>query len=325
MPARAGAVADRPIRRRHGFEEREGRRTFVKVATDVQPVEDLRREAEILSLLEGRMPRCAAPALLDWNEEEGALRVEAVAGGDLASRIHATGLLEVPAASALGAALAELHREGRAICADLGRARSGPVGVHRPSPGDMRGLSSGAMETIVLLQRSSSLCAHLDRLCVPPAEETLIHGDVRMENVMVDRPPQLRLVNWEFAGTGEGLWDVAHAIAWSLGAWMSSIPQIPGLSPDRLMTEAGLPLAAVSPGLGALWRAYRTGAPRDGDALRRCLDLVAVRLVQLAVEAAGDAEDVRAVSAMELQLAENILERPAALCPRLLGLALDDG
>ena len=121
------------------------------------------------------------------------------------------------AAAELGAVLAGLHREGRAAAAELGAPGSGPVGVHRPTPRDMRGFSGGAVELLVALQRSAPLCAHLDRLCAPPEPQTFVHGDVRLENVLVGGPSGLRLVDWEFAGAGEGAWDVALAMASALG------------------------------------------------------------------------------------------------------------
>ena len=298
---------------------------FVKVAAGPEGAEDLRREATVLRLLGGRIPG-SAPRLVGWSERETALSVEALPGGNLAERIHSDRLLDVGLASSLGAALRRLHDEGRDIGRGLPAASTGPVGDHRPTPADMRRFSAGAMEVIVLLQRASSLCTRLDRLCVPPPAETLIHADVRMENVMVGGPAGVRLVDWEYSGCGEGLWDVAMAMAWCVSAWLSSIPQIPAVSPDRLMSEAALPLDGFRPGLGAMWRSYRDGLPDDGGAaLRRCLELVSVRLVQIAVEAARDSEDLRAVSAMHLQLADNLLERPEALSRRLLGLALADG
>ena len=89
------------------------------------------------------------------------------------------------------------------------------------------------------------------------------------------------------------------------------------------MSEAAVPLAGIRPGLAALWLAYADAAP-GGASLRRCLDLTAVRLVQLAVETAGESEDLRAASVAHLQLAHNMLERPDELCDGLLGLPLVD-
>ena len=313
-------------RHRHRFEARGGRRLFTKLADGSPEREDLRREAEVLGLLDRRLPATAllAPACVEWREEDGALHLEALEGADLSRRVTETGLLDVRVSTALGTALAVLHEEGRPHADEWpGDARSAPVGVHRPTPADNHRYSAGALDVLVLLQRSAPLCAHLDRLCVPPSRETLIHGDVRLENVIAASASGPRLVDWEFAGAGEGLWDVACFVASCLGAWLWSIPQIPAVSPERLVNEATLPLAAIRPGLGAFWTAYEARSQIDPAAgLGRCIDLAAVRLVQLAVEAAAETEDLRAVSVMHLQVALNMLERPAAASPELLGLPL---
>jgi hypothetical protein len=187
-------------------------------------------------------------------------------------------------------------------------------------------LSSGAQDVLALLQRSRSLCAHLDRLWVPPRPETLVHGDVRLENVIAGGGSGLRLIDWECAGAGEALWDVAAFIASCLGAWLSSTPQVPGVPPDRLVDESSLPLAGIRPGLTAFWLAYVRRAPLDADvALQRCIALVAVRLVQLGVEAAMDAEDLRAVPVLHFQVAHNMLDHPDMAASGLLGLPERDG
>jgi aminoglycoside phosphotransferase len=316
-------------RHRHRLEDRGGRRAFAKLAADAREAEELRWEAEVLGLLGRRCPATArlAPACLGWSEKDDTLYLEAIEGEDLAGAARSGGGLDVEWATALGSALTVLHEEGRAAWDEWpGRARSGPVGVHRPTPADMHGLSAAAMDALALLQRSASLCAHLDRLCVPPRPETLVHGDVRLENVIAGEGSGLRLIDWECAGVGEALWDVALFIASCLGAWLSSTPQIPGVSPDRLVDESSLPLAAIRPGLRAFWLAYVQHASLDTDsALHRCVALAAVRLVQLGVEAALDAEDLRAVPVLHFQLAHNMLERPDEAAVELLGVPPRDG
>ena len=60
-----------------------------------------------------------------------------------------------------------------------------------------------------------------------------------------------------------GAWDVALAMASALGPWLSSIPQIPAVPPERLLREAALPLAGIRPGLATLWLAYADGSRAD--------------------------------------------------------------
>ena len=326
--AQAPAVGS-STRHRHRLELRGGRRVFAKLAADGREAEELRREAEILGLLDRRFPATArlAPGCVGWSDEDDALYLEAVEGDDLGRRTRGTGLLDAATAAALGTGLASLHEEGRVAHDEWpGDARSAPVPVHRPTPSDHRHYSAGALDVLIHLQSSKSLCAHLDRLCLPSQPETLVHGDVRLENVLAGGPSGVRLVDWEFAGAGEAAWDAALFVASCLGAWLSSMPQIPRVPPERLLGEAAVPLAAVRPGLAAFWSAYERRSSLDPAAtLRRCISLAAVRLVQLAVQEAADTEDLRAVSVMHLQVAHNMLERPAAASIELVGVTLPDG
>jgi hypothetical protein len=48
------------------------------------------------------------------------------------------------------------------------------------------------------------------------AHRCLIHGDMRAENWMFDHgtsPPSVKLLDWEFTGTGDPAWDVASVVA----------------------------------------------------------------------------------------------------------------
>jgi aminoglycoside phosphotransferase (APT) family kinase protein len=308
----------------HRLEHRDGRRVFAKLATDRDETEELRREAGVYALLARRFGAYArlAPACLGWSQADGALYLEAVDGEDLAVRTAEAGVMDAAVAAAFGEALAALHAVGRDAADEWpGDARSAPVGLHRPTSTEMHEYSAGALQVVVALQRSAPLCAHLDRLCVRPEPDTLIHGDARLENVIVGESSGLYLVDWEFAGAGEALWDPAFFVASCLGAWISSIPSVPGVPPECLLAEAELPINVIRPALAAFWSSYRRRSSVDcGPALRRCVELAAVRLVQLGVEAAARAEELRAVSVVHLQVAHNMLERPDAAAADLLGV-----
>jgi aminoglycoside phosphotransferase (APT) family kinase protein len=309
-------------------EHRDGRRVVAKLATDRGEADELRREAAVYALLvRCGAPAGLAPACLGWSEAEEALIIEAVDGRDLALCTAEGHVLDAAAAAALGEALAALHDAARHAADEWpGDARSAPVGLHRPTSGDMHTFSAGAIRVVMTLQGSEALCAHLDRVCVPSEPETLIHGDLRLENVIVADSGQLQLVDWEFAGGGEALWDPALFVAACLSAWISSIPTVPGVSPERLLGEAEVPIGAIRPGLAAFWSSYESGSRAAGvAALTRCIELAAVRLVQLGVEAAHDAEQLRAASVVHLQVAHNMLERPKAAALELLGVPQGHG
>lgn len=327
--------AERDAASRHAtrLERRAGRALFVKRARGAAERSELAREAWALALVRGRCPAAAeaVPRLVGWDPADGRLTLEAVDGRDLGRAVEAAGHLPVGAAARVGLLAATLHDDGARLDGEALPAAltKGVIEWHRPAPGLFRHLSIAGLQLIEAVQRSERLSRHLDRLAATqPTAETLVHGDLRWENVLVDdreqAPPRIRLVDWEFAGQGEAVWDVACFMAACLSAWIASVPQIPGVPPDRLIELAGLPLEAVTPGLVAFRLAYQQGRGGAGAAgaawTLRCAELVAVRLVHLALEATGDAEALRTAPVLHLQVALNILDDPAGAARELLGM-----
>ncbi len=103
----------------------------------------------------------------------------------------------------------------------------------------------------------------------------LIHGDVKSGNVLVRPDGSVRLIDWEIAALGDGLWDVA-GIAHSL-----LIPNFQTVSDLASAERHARPL------LDALWDGYvsRLAEPPPGDDPRvTVLRLTGARLVQTCLE-----------------------------------------
>ena len=94
-----------------------------------------------------------------------------------------------------------------------------------------------------------------------------------------------------------------------LCVWVGSIPIVEVADPARLMARARHPLLRMQPAIEAFWTAYRAAAP-DGPALRRVIELAAVRLLQTAVERAQALAAPSAHVVTLVQLADNMLRRP---------------
>jgi Ser/Thr protein kinase RdoA (MazF antagonist) len=271
------------------------------------------------------------PRMIAWDPDPGRLTLEAVPGRDLRRLVLEEGALSEAAAAALGAVVAAFHDEGARLADEVPAPAlsSGAMDWHRPTPSHLRLLSIAGIQLIEILQSSETLCRHLDRLAAQRISDTLIHGDLRWENVLVeDRggdPMAIRLVDWELAGWGEAAWDVACFTGACLTAWLSTIPHVPGVPPSQLADLAAVPLSAVRPGLAAFVSAYREARQlRQDDAQaweERCAELVAARLVHLAVEATSDDEYLRTGPVAHVQVAENVLEDPARAAHDLLGIS----
>ena len=288
----------------------------------------LLREAAVYDIVRARCPATAPrlPREVRWNADADELEMEAVPAEDLRTHVAAAGVLEPTVAAAVGRAVGEFHAEATDPGDDAPPSlwlRNG-VDVDRPGPGHLRLLSGGGLKLLEALQRSEALLSRLSNLAAP-AGDGLVHGDLRWENVLVapGPAPAVWLVDWEMGGAGEHAWDAGCVAAAAVSAWLQSIPDVPGVPPDRLAAEAAIPIEALTAGLHVLWSAYRAAAPDSGsDAwAERCAQLAAVRLVHLAFESTVYDLGLRPSAVAHLQVASNILVDPARAGRELLGLA----
>lgn len=302
------------------METRGGRRVFVKHGTGPASRRELAREAALLRLL-GRAPRVAALASLLVAFDGEDLVLDLVPGRDLGPDDGAGAPAGRTVGAAVGTAVAVLHADATALLDAAPDAIASEVfGMARPDPAFLRRRSGAEIDLLRLLQRAGTLSAHVDRLARRRRRDTLVHGDLRLENIMVEGSragdPTVRLVDWEFAGRGEALEDLGAFVASCLDAWLSSVPSVPGVPAERLVGRAGVPLEALTPAIDAFLRAYCDARGIEGAAevevRRGALEFAAARLVHLTFEAAAPAEGLRIDHVLRLQVAENILDDPAA-------------
>ena len=315
-------------RGRHGgsVEERATGRVFVKRVRGSAAVRSIGREAEMLTLLStADATSVLVPALLEWNDEE--LTVEAIPGHDLRVIDASHEPIDASTGEAVGAGLAVLHdASDRLIGGAPDCTASAVYRATHPDPGLLRLLSAAGLDLLRVLQRSGALCAHLDRVSATRDREALVHGDLRFENIMREEShggdrPRIRFVDWEFAGRGDVREDLGAFVASCLDAWLSSVPSVPGVAPERLIASAGRPLGSVAPVIGAFFDAYSRARGADESTLllrQEALEFAAARLIHLSFEAACETEDLRIDHVLRLQVAANILDDPAAALVRLL-------
>ncbi|HEY9555757.1 MAG TPA: phosphotransferase family protein, partial [Acidimicrobiales bacterium] len=102
------------------------------------------------------------------------------------------------------------------------------------------------------------------------AETTLVHGDYRLGNVMLDAADTSRIIavfDWEMATLGDPLTDIGYAVLW----WGSS--HRPGDHPSQIVAD--LP---GFPGTGELVERYAEVTGRDCSAVSWYVALAAFKL-----------------------------------------------
>jgi hypothetical protein len=219
--------------------------------------------------------------------------------GDVLGTIHQTFPTD-----AISARLPWLHRQLPWI-----------VRAHKPSPALLAELSSANYQTLQIMQRHGDISRQLDALRDAWSPTTLIHNDIKSDNVLVvaDAMPGVRLIDWELVQIGDPAWDVAGVLQDAVILWVQSMTPAP--TPEAMEPSARLPWADRQLALKAFWRRYRSAARLDGPSanalLSRAVLYSAARLIQSAFEMAHDSSQLPAGSVLLLQVSANIFEDPA--------------
>lgn len=278
------------------------------------------------------------PALCGWDEDRRLLVLELIDGRPLWAHYAATLVPEFPsdAAAPLGEALGTVHRVFRqwlnrpeAPATDLHGAAPWILQAHRPTPETFSRMSPANRQLLRWLQKNGALTAGLQGLLTEWRAETLIHNDIKGDNILVteraDDGVRVRIVDWELIQFGDPAWDVGNLFRDFLDYWLLSIPLSGDLKPEEMLERAELPLTKLQPAARAFWHAYRASAGLDVDAgafLTRALRFAAARMAQGAYELSSGMHEPSNLGVAMLQLAANILDDPREASLHLFGIPI---
>jgi aminoglycoside phosphotransferase (APT) family kinase protein len=309
----------------------EGQRDLVvkvgpRVAREAAILERLRRSAGSGGLVP------FLPGVVAHDGAVAALVLEAPPDARDLTRHHARGRFSCALAAEAGRGLAHLHALPAAVLDGL-RSPAGPawrLPVHAPDLESVHSMSPAAMELTRIVQGHDDLCAALDETLASSAGDTVIHGDVRWDNLLAARDAsskrwaRLGLIDWELCDAGDPAVDVGAFFGEYLRTWLQSIPITDPQDPGRLLAHAALPLRRMRPALRAFRDAYarhsRASAGELGRTLRRAIDLAAVRLLTAALEEAQTLDEPNARVLYLVPLSRNLLCGHDETAARLLGL-----
>jgi hypothetical protein len=213
--------------------------------------------------------------------------------------------------------------------------------AQRPSPPMLADLSPAGARVFQIIQSDAALGAALDGLSRVWCPETLIHGDIKFDNILVSSSSGRQevlgaavwIVDWEFVQIGDPAWDVGSALHDYLVFWTSSMPLEPQLSAEAMIDRAHYPLSSMRPAMRALWDGYREaagmakpGSGREANLLlRRAVQYSAARLVMSAHELSLEQEELSTQAVLLLQIGANILADPDSGQLLLYGLPQELG
>ena len=232
----------------------------------------------------------------------------------------------------LGAAIARVHQVGWG--GDTERSTAEPpwvLSVHRPRLRALRELTPSSLDLVRIIQGEPVFPRELDRLRDAWQPRSIVHNDLKWDNVLLTPPDgtsrlAVRIVDWEHSSVGEPLWDVGSLIAGYLSFWLFSMDVGELVRPAELPQAARYPLEAMTSAIRRLWETYlatRGIHDEGGDLALRAVRAAGARLLATAHEATQGAAGVNAHLVLHVQLAANLLERPADALGRL-GLDVAD-
>jgi Phosphotransferase enzyme family len=129
----------------------------------------------------------------------------------------------------------------------------------------------------------------------------LIHGDAKSANVLVREDGSVRVIDWEIAAIGDGLWDIAGIVHSML------IPQY------QIVEDLETAERRARPLLDALWEGYvgnLADAPPGDDPRVTMLRLAGTRLVQTCLETTLYTDRIDAFLEGTLRMGLELMTRP---------------
>jgi hypothetical protein len=276
------------------------------------------------------------PRFCGWDEDRCLLVSELVEGPPLWRHYAATVAPEFPADSAapLGEALGAFHHFFRQAAhppdwmSALHAAPPWILSAHRPSPEVFSRLSPANLQLLSLLQKESALVSGLDGLRRDWTPDTLIHNDLKGDNVLVasdgEAGTSIRIVDWELVQIGDAAWDVGAVFRDFLDYWLLSVPLSGDLTAEQMLDAAKIPLAKLHPAARAFWSGYCAAADIGRDSHRafllRSLRFAGARLAQGAYELSSGTANPSNFAIALLQLAANVMVNPEDASLTLFGI-----
>lgn len=203
------------------------------------------------------------------------------------------------------------------------------LSIHETNPAYLGQVSQGNAQLIGILQQYPEFQSSLAAVKAGWTYTTLIHGDIKWENMMLvhggdGRPPELKIIDWEIADIGDECWDVGAVIQAYLTFWIFSLPLGDTAGLAEAAASSPLDSESLKPALAAYWEAYAASRKLDADASRRmlvrCMSCAAARMIQTAYESIQASPQISPHALCKLQMSMNILRNPEGAVGDFVGL-----
>ena len=193
--------------------------------------------------------------------------------------------------------------------------------MHQPGLGFARDISPARRRILKIIQSEGDIGTHLDDFRGEWRAESVVHGDIRSANVLVQAEeatpsPRVQLVDFESVQWGDPACDLGGALHEFVLLWVRGLPMDNDLEAVERAAHSEHSLESLAPAVHELWRGYCAAAGvergREEELARRAVRFAAARLLQSIFESAGGSDELTVAEVMQLQIAANILADPDA-------------
>jgi 5-methylthioribose kinase len=187
--------------------------------------------------------------------------------------------------------------------------------IHKPTPELLGSISAANYQTLTILQNRENFSEKLDSLRPLWTSSTVIHGDIKSDNILVKFTKdsascsEVFLVDWELVQIGDPAWDIAGVLQDFVLFWITSMT--PASTIDEMIENGPYRMIGLHSGIRAFWRGYRSKSgftqSENESLLARAIKFSGARLIQSAFEMAYTAYTLPQASTLLLQISSNLL------------------
>jgi aminoglycoside phosphotransferase (APT) family kinase protein len=186
---------------------------------------------------------------------------------------------------------------------------------------DASDIDQAAMRLLLdLIDEEPTLGTALRRIADDWQVQTFIHGDAKLDNVLVrmNRAPRLWLIDWAFACEGDPAWDVGSVIRSCLLLWIFGIAFRRDEPLHAAAERSVFPLTLVREFTTSFLTTYLNARGLAGDAVQpfllRAFRYAGAAMVQSALADARSRERFTLRQLSMLQMSTSMMERPDQAC-----------
>jgi hypothetical protein len=319
-----------------------GQSYFVKQIDPFQPfsIQTLQKEACLYALSQPGGPFIALssclPKFFFYDANQHTLVLEFIQSSqDLVTYQRAQRQLSLHLAAQLGTVLALAHSGcpvsmlDHAVQSVFQGQIPWAITFHENEPSSVLNLSPANGQFLDILRRYRKFPETLERLKTEWKRSSLIHGDIKFENVLVleskeEADNRVKLIDWEICDIGDPCWDVGCVLQAYITWWIASVPFEVGITLEQAVDRAEYPLAAIRPAIKQFWLSYCSALKLDGfgpsSLLQHCVSCAGARMLQTVFESMASSSQLSGVAILLLQVSLNILENPERAIQDLLSL-----